>query len=295
MHPDEVGTDAALVRRLLAAQFPAWAGLPVEPVFPRGTDNALYRIGDGMVARLPRRPGTDDTLRKECEWLPRLAPDVPFEVPVPLARGRPGGGYPYEWAVCRWLDGEDAAASPVSDVAQLAADLAKLVSALRHLDAAAGPQPGAHNFNRGEPLAARDEATRSAIAALAGTFDAPAMTAVWEAAVAAPVWERPPVWIHGDLDARNLIVREGRLTGVVDWGCLGVGDPATDVMVAWKLLIPEQRAAFRAALGVDDATWSRARGWAVSQAVVALSYYTEETNAVLVREAWRWLDAVLGE
>src|SRR5262249_51793886 len=148
---------------------------------------------------------------------------------------------------------------------------------------------------RGEPLAGRDTATRAAIDALREALDHAAVTAVWDDAVAAPEWERAPVWVHGDLDARNLVVRRGRLTGVIDWGCLGVGDPACDVMVAWKLLTSATRDDFRAALSVDDATWARARGWAVSQAVIALAYYTTETNAVLVREAWRWLDAVLAD
>ena len=292
MHADEVDTSADLVRTLLAAQFPEWAELPIVPVLPMGTDNALYRIGERMVGRLPRRPGTTATLAKECRWLPRLAPLLPLAVPVPLALGAPGDGYPYAWAIYRWLEGDTATDGHV-DRDRAAADLAGFIAALQQIDPAGGPPPGEHNFARGEPLARRDEATRAAIASLAGTIEAGAATEVWEAALAAPDWQRPPVWIHGDLDARNLLVRDGRLSAVIDFGCLGVGDPACEAMAAWKVLPAGARAAFRAALALDDATYARARGWALSQAVTALAYYTLETNAVLFREAQRWLAEVL--
>jgi aminoglycoside phosphotransferase (APT) family kinase protein len=293
MHADEVQTDVELVRRLLRVQFPEWAELAVEPVLPLGTDNALYRVGDDKVARLPRRERTTATLQKERRWLPRVAPHVPLLVPVPLAAGRPGEGYPFAWAIYRWLPGAPATQEPVADLAQAAADLARFISALQRVDAAGGPPPGEHNFFRGEPLVRRHEATRAAIASLRRDVDADAATAAWEAGLRASGWERPPVWIHGDLDARNLLVRERRLSAVVDFGCLGVGDPACDVMVAWKFLDVDAREVFRNALAVDEATWARARGWALSQAVMALAYYTLETNEILVREAERWLAEVL--
>ena len=295
MHPDEVRTDVALVRRLLAAQFPEWAGLPVEPVEPGGTDNAIYRVGRGLAVRLPRREKNVLQLRKERRWLPRLSPVLPLAVPVPLAEGKPGEGYPFEWSVYRWLPGRSASEAPIADTRRAAADLAAFITALQRVDPSDGPPPGEHNFYRGEPLAARDRATRTAIASLGGAVDAGAATAVWEAALAAPEWSRPPVWIHGDLDARNLLVEDGRLTAVVDFGSVGVGDPACDVMVAWKLFAGEPREVFRRTLAVDDSTWARARGWALSQAVVALAYYTLETNAVLVREAETWLAETLAD
>jgi aminoglycoside phosphotransferase (APT) family kinase protein len=244
MHADELDTDVALVRRLLRDQFPQWAELELEPVLPRGTDNALYRLGDDMVVRLPRTPRTSRTLESERRWLPRLAPHLPLAVPRPLADGTPAGDYPFSWSVYTWLEGESATVAPVADLAQLAADLADFIAALQRIDPTDGPAP-------------------------------------------------PPVWIHGDLDARNLLVTDDRLSGVVDWGAVGVGDPACEVMVAWKVLSAETRESFREALSVDDATWARARGWAVSQAVMALSHYTLETNEVLVREARRWLDETL--
>lgn len=293
MHADEVETDLDLVRRLLAEQFPGWAGLPMAPVQPWGTDNALYRLGGDMVARLPRTRRTERTLVKERRWLPQLAPQLPLAVPTPLADGRPSAGYPFRWSVYGWLDGEMATFAGIEDLAETAGVLAGFVEALQAVDPSGGPGPGEHNFFRGVPLARRDEATRAAISSLGDAIDTEAATAAWEHALAAPEWDRPPVWIHGDIDVRNLLLRGGRVFAVIDFGSVGVGDPACDVALAWKVLSPETREIFRDALAVDDATWSRARGWALSQALIALPYYTMETNPVLVIEARRWLSEVL--
>jgi len=295
MHADEVDTDAALVGRLLAAQFPQWAALPIESVPFFGTDNAIYRLGENMAVRLPRRQKNTEQLEKELRWLPRLAPLLPLVIPVPLAVGEPADGYPFEWSIYTWLEGETATVARIGDLSQAATDLAQFVAALQRVDPTDGPPPGAHNSFRGVPLSTRDEPTRAAIASLGGTIDLSAVTAAWEAALRAPEWRLPPVWIHGDLDARNLLVEQGRLSAVIDFGCLGVGDPACDVMVAWKLFDADARAIFRAELAVDEATWTRGRGWALSQALIALSYYTPETNPVLVREAGRWMVEVLAD
>lgn len=295
MHADEEDVDSTLVGRLVAAQFPEWASLRIEPVPFFGTDNAIYRLGDDMVVRLPRRQQNTLQLERERRWLPRLAPLLPLAIPVPLAVGEPAGGYPFAWSVYPWLKGETATVERIGDLGQAATDLAQFVAALQRVDPTDGPPPGEHNSFRGVPLATRDEATRSAIAALGGALDNGAVTAAWETALRAPEWEGPPVWIHGDLDARNMLVDKGRLTAVIDFGCLGVGDPACDVMVAWKALSADTRDIFRAALSVDEATWARGRGWALSQALMALSYYTVETNPVLVGEAKRWLTEVLAD
>jgi len=295
VHADEVHIDADLVGRLLAAQFPEWAGRPIEPVHPRGTDNAIYRAGSDLAVRLPCRRRTTETLEKERLWLPRVAPHLPLAVPAPLAVGVPGEGYPFTWSVYGWLEGENATVEPISDLRRAAADLAEFIASLQRIDPAGGPPPGEHNFRRGEPLANRDAATRTAIASLDGAVNGAAATAAWDDALHATPWQRPAVWIHGDLDARNLLVQNGRLSAAIDFGCLGVGDPACDVMVAWKLFDAGSRDTFRAEISADDATWARGRGWALSQAVSALSYYTPETNALLVGEAQRWLAEVLSE
>ena len=289
MHADELETDEALVRRLLAAQFPQWAELPIEALPAGGTDNAIYRLGDKLSVRLRRRRERGGSLDKEFEWLPRLAPLLPLRVPTPVARGAPGEGYPHEWAVYDWIDGEDAAGAPL-DLRRAAVDLAELLAALRRIDPAGGPAPG----GRGGPLRPRDEATRAGIAALADKIDAAAVTAAWEAALAAPDWDDPPVWIHGDLDARNLLVRDGRIAGLLDWGSTCVGDPACDVKVAWAVLDAETRPIFRELLEIDDATWARGRGWALSQAMIALPYYLH-TYPAIVQEAWRWLGEALAD
>jgi len=290
MHADELEIDEGLVRRLLEAQFPQWAGLPVEALPFGGTDNAIYRLGDELSVRLPRRrTWSSGSLDREFEWLPRLAPVLPVAVPTPVARGAPGEGYPHEWSVFDWLDGEDATVAPL-DGGRAAVDLARFLRALRSFDPAGGPS--AHS--RGGPLALRDEATRAAIASFGDDIDADAVTAVWEAAVAAPAWDGPPVWIHGDLDARNLLVRDGRLNGILDWSALCVGDPAGDVKVAWAALDAGTRPVFRELLGIDDATWARGRGWAVSQAVIALPYY-RHTYPAIVAEARRWLAEALAD
>jgi aminoglycoside phosphotransferase (APT) family kinase protein len=290
MHADELVTDDALVRRLLAAQFPSWADLPIEALPAGGTDNAIYRLGEELSVRLPRRrEWASGSLDNEFEWLPKLARFLPLSVPAPLARGKPGEGYPHEWAVYDWLDGEDASSAPL-DLRRAAVDLGELLAALRRIDPAGGPPPA----GRGGPLHPRDKTMRAGIAALAGSVDADAVTEAWEHALAAPDWHGPPVWIHGDLDARNLLVRDGRITGVLDWACLCVGDPACDVKVAWAVLDAETRPIFRELLEVDDATWARARGWALSQAIGALAYYLH-TYPVIVQEARRWLAEALAD
>jgi aminoglycoside phosphotransferase (APT) family kinase protein len=295
MHPDELPTDVPLVRRLLAAQFPKWGDLPIEPVRSAGSDNAIYRLGDDMAVRLPRRIGrTIESLDKEYEWLPRLAPLLPLAIPVPLAKGSPAEGYPCPWSVYTWLDGETATIERLADSRRAATDLARFLTALQRIDATGGPPPGEHNFYRGVPLVARDSAVRSAIAALDGELDVGAVTAAWEAALRAPGWAGPPVWIHGDFTDGNLLADRGRFSGVIDWGGLALGDPACDLMVAWSFLPSEDREFFRAALAVDDATWARGRGWALSVALIALPYYWT-TNPVRVAYSWHRLGEVLAD
>jgi aminoglycoside phosphotransferase (APT) family kinase protein len=294
MHADEVETDAALVWRLLEAQFPHWAGLRVEPVASAGTDNALYRLGDEMVVRLPRIHWAAGQAEKEHRWLAILASFLPLAIPTSLALGMPGEGYPWHWSVHRWLAGENATIAPISDWPQAAADLARFIVALHGIDTTGGPLAGAHSSHRGVPLTARDATTRAAIAALEDTLDTAAATAAWEAALRVPEWRGEPVWVHGDLQAGNLLVTSGRISGVIDFGCLGVGDPACDLAVAWNLLPDHARDAFRSALGVDDATWARGRGWALYTGLIALPYY-KDSNPVLAAIAAHSISQVLAD
>ena len=295
MHADELDIDSALVRRLLAAQFPQWAGLPLERIRSAGTVNAIYRLGEELAGRLPRVREETGHLDKELHWLPRLAPHLPLAVPIPLAKGRPGEGYPLHWFVYSWLPGENAMmVEPIADLNQAALQLAQFLAALQRLDPTGGPPPGAHNYGRGVPLAGRDAYTRAAIADLdrLGMIDARAATAAWEEALRAPAWEGPPVWIHCDILPTNLLVQQGRLSAVIDFGGLGVGDPACDLKVAWNLLSGRSREVFRTALGVDDAAWVRGKGWALSVGLIALRYYYI-SNPVLAGIARRTIDEVL--
>jgi aminoglycoside phosphotransferase (APT) family kinase protein len=299
MHDDEVETSAALVRRLLAPQFPQWADLPIAPVPSAGTDNALYRLGEELVARLPRIHWAAGDVLDEWLWLPRLAPRLPLAIPQPLALGEPGEDYPWQWGVYRWLPGADATRAHIGDEAQLARDLADFILALQGIETTGWPPPEPPRTGRGEPLVTRDAETRAAIAQLAALdlLDAEtsaAVTAEWDAALRAPLWSGPLVWAHADLSPLNFIMRDGRLSAIIDWSGVGLGDPACDLLPAWSTFTVEARAVFRAALAVDDATWARGRGLALSIALVALPYYYI-TNPALAGLARRSIAAIVAE
>ena len=212
MHADEADIDVSLVSRLLAAQFPRWADLPIAPVHSAGTDNALYRLGSDMAVRLPRIENATGQVDKEHRWLPRLAPHLPLIIPIPLAKGTPDEGYPWQWSVYQWLTGENATIERIADPGQAARDLAQFVTTLQRIDPVGGPPPGVYNSFRGEPLSTRDAETRAAIASLDGMLDTGTVTSAWDTALQAPAWHGPPVWIHGDLSPLNLLVERGRIS-----------------------------------------------------------------------------------
>jgi aminoglycoside phosphotransferase (APT) family kinase protein len=240
-----------------------------------GTENAVYRLGDEMAVRLPYRPGKDDQIEKLDRWLPRLAPHLPLSIPETLARGVPTREFPAAWSIVRWIEGEEATLERLQDPVDTARTLAAFVRALIAIDATGGPAPGTHNFWRGVPLASRNDMTRRSIRESEGLVDTQAVMQAWEHDLAAPVWDRPPTWLHGDLVPDNLLLADGRLNAVIDWGGLGVGDPATELLPAWNLFRGASREAYREALGFDDATWARGRGLALSTSIVALPYYND--------------------
>jgi aminoglycoside phosphotransferase (APT) family kinase protein len=283
----------ALVRRLVAEQFPQWAGLPIWPVEFAGWDNCTFHLGAGMSVRLPSAEGYVAQVNKEHRWLPRLAPLLPLPIPVPLARGVPGAGYPWPWSVYRWLDGEAATVAPIADLPTFATALAEFLTALELIDPTGGPAAGPHNFYRGGSLTVYDADTRRAIAALQGRIDTAAATALWKAALQA-TRHGPPVWVHGDVASGNLLVKEGRLSAVIDFGSSGVGDPACDLTIAWTFLSGASREAFRAGMPVDSATWARGRGWALWKALITLVPLLP-TNPVKADEQDRVIEAVLAE
>jgi aminoglycoside phosphotransferase (APT) family kinase protein len=263
-----VQIDVPLVRRLVAVQFPQWASLTVDPVESAGWDNTIFRLGSELAVRLPRRRIGAEQVGKEHQWLPVLAPHLPLAVPVPLGHGVPGEEYPWHWTVCPWLKGELAALTRVADMAGAAMSLARFIAALQAIDSTGGP---VHEF-RGVSLFARDHNTRASAAVLQDSLDTGSVLRVWEAALSVPAWTGQPVWMHGDLHPANLLVEDGELSAVIDFGLLGVGDPACDLMVAWTYLSADARDVFRSALAVDDATWSRGRGWALQFGLRAAAY-----------------------
>ncbi|GIG64698.1 aminoglycoside phosphotransferase family protein [Phytomonospora endophytica] len=271
MHDDEVDIDAALVARLLTAQFPRWAGRPLRPA-ASGTDNITYRLGTDLAVRLPRTPGTQHQVGLDGTWLPRLAPHLPLAVPELLALGEPGEGYPFNWGVYRWLDGEDFDLARV-DPHQAAADLAGFVHSLQAIDATGAPVPADDPFERGTPLAPRDTLFREALDELRDEFDTGLLLAFWERSLAATPWQGPPVWIHGDLMSGNLLMNSGHLSAVIDFATLRAADPAGDLLAAWYVFDAQTRQTYRSELGVDDDTWARARGWALSLSLIAIPYY----------------------
>jgi aminoglycoside phosphotransferase (APT) family kinase protein len=292
MHDDQIDSDVDLVRSLLEAQLPQWANLAIEKVESTGTDNALYRLGRDMVVRIPLRPSATGSIENESLWLPMLRPHLPVEIPVLIARGESTHEFPWPWSVVSWIEGEDASTANFSDH-QAATDVARFVAALHSIDPTGGPEPQA-NLGRGVPLADRDQVTRWAINASVTLVDTDAVMTGWDEALKVPAWNRPAVWVHGDVAAGNILFRDGRLTAVIDWGCLGVGDPACDLIIAWELFDADSRAVLRSELQVDDATWERGRGWALSTAIAELPYY-QDTNQFMADRARRQLTAVLAD
>ena len=288
MHDEQVDADVDLVRALVREQRPDWADLPVRFLETSGTDNAIFRIGDELVARLPIIGWAAGQVDLEWEWLPRLAPHLPVEIPQPVFVGEPGLGYPFRWAVHRWIDGENAHHDRIDDPVSLARDLASFVRALRRL-----PTDDMPRSTRGRPIADPDGEIRRRILALADELDADALLAAWDDSLAAPHWAGPFVPVHGDLSGNNLLLREGRLVGVIGYSCFGVGEPANDLEVAWELFDDEARAVYREELGPDDATWSRGRGWAI-RSVYGIPDY-RQTNPGIVERAFRRLENVIAD
>ena len=307
MHAGEAAVDGGLVSRLVAAQFPQWAALPLTPVRSAGTVNVLFRLGDDLVVRLPRVDWSLGDIDSDATWLPRLAPLLPVAIPSVVAVGAPDEGFPWPWAIYRWLPGdvpvvggpagrggvavvggpagrgEAAVGVGLADPRGLAADLAGFVRAMRAVDL-----PGAPAAYRGGGHSLLDPPVRKCLPGLDGLLDpaaVAAVTAVWNATLAIPDHAGPPTWLHGDLLPGNLLVDgAGRLSAVIDFATLGVGDPSCDLIPAWAVLPPRARAVFREAVAVDDATWLRGRGRALAIAVIALPYY-HRTNPAFAATA----------
>ncbi|TVZ05909.1 aminoglycoside phosphotransferase family protein [Trebonia kvetii] len=269
--PQRIAADAGQVRRLIELQFPQWTGLPVQPVANGGWDNWTFHLGAGMLVRLPSASEYALAVGKEHRWLPVLAPQLPLPIPVPLAKGEPGAGYPYSWSIYPWLDGEPASADRIADPVRFAVDLAGFLTALRSIDPADGPRPGKHNWFRGGTLRTYDGQTQNALAELDGHIDTGLARQIWENALDAR-WDGVESWFHGDIAEGNLLLNDGQLAAVIDFGTCGVGDPACDLAIAWTLLTAEGRQTFRERLPVGPTEWARGRGWALWKTLATYAY-----------------------
>ena len=245
-----------------------------------------------MAVRVPRRKQVVKQIRKTHKWLPNLSKHLPLEVPKPLSLGQPDKNFPWEWSICQWLDGETPSPQNITDMDGAAVALAEFIAALQRIETKDGPQPGEHNFFRGVSLSQRDDIVRSSIIQLGDRINSAIVTEAWTSDRNAPEFHEAPVWVHGDIHAGNLLVRDGRISAVIDFGGLAVGDPAVDLIVAWNMLPPPSRELFRHKLKVSDETWARGRGWALSIALVALPYYWN-TNPVIVSTSKRVIAQVL--
>lgn len=281
----------SLVRRLIASQFPDWRNLPIEPVAECGWDNRTFHLGKERLVRLPSAADYELQVEKEHMWLPRLAPALRVAIPEPLAIGKPEYGYPWKWSIYRWLEGETVASTPISNLVVFANDLASFFKALHRIDTTGGPSPGLHSFHRGGSLANYDADVQRAIHSLKGKVDSSLATEIWERALSSS-WKYPPVWVHGDISAGNLLAQKGRLCGVIDFGQLAIGDPACDFAITWTLFQGESRTAFQNGLSLDRDTWARARGWALWKALVVAAGFTNPSNSES-KQCWRILEEVL--
>jgi aminoglycoside phosphotransferase (APT) family kinase protein len=288
----KIQIDIALVHRLITEQFPQWAELPIKPVELSGWDNRTFHLGEHMSVRLPSAADYAKKVEQEQRWLPKLAPLLPLQIPVPLAMGEPSAGYPWQWSIYKWLDGKTASIDRINNLCQFATTLGDFLCALQKIDTNGGPLAGAHNFYRGGLLTTYDAEARQAIKTLGDDIDVDAVTTVWNEALAS-TWPSAPVWVHGDVAIGNLLVVNGHLNAIIDFGCMGVGDPACDLVLAWTFFKGDSRDAFRAAIPLDNDTWARGRGWALWKALITCA--APGTDPIKATESWRVIDEVLAD
>ncbi len=287
LHPDEVNISLNLVQQLLETQFPHWANLPIKLLKAGGTENVLYRLGDTLLVRLPRIDWAVAPLEKDATWLPFVAPYIALQIPKLLAQGLPSEAYPFPWGVYAWLEGQDLFNAPLENEEALALDLVSLIQSLQRIPIPEAPPPA-----RGKPFADDDIGVRENLALLPTQFQPVQLEQIWQKALVAPAWTGVAVWSHGDLHGANLLGQHGRLSAVLDFGALGVGNPIYDYASAWMLLRKPARTTFRAALELDDATWLRSAGVALRFAAFAYPYYVN-TNPVLTSIATHSMQEIL--
>jgi aminoglycoside phosphotransferase (APT) family kinase protein len=280
-----------LAQSLIDSQFPAWSHLPLKKIDSAGTDNSIYRLGKELALRFPVSVSAAEQVAKEHRWLPKLS-SFAAAIPIVVGAGRPTNEYPFPWSVMNWIEGKDAASTIISDWLTMADDLGQFVRKFRGQNTSGAPVAGKHNGFRGTALVNLDQVARNAMNALEDTFDKACLLKIWEQALGVEPWAGSPVWIHGDIHAANIIVRNDGIAGIIDFGLMGIGDPACDLALGWSLLPPRAREIFRTAANVDEPTWQRGKGWGLYIGVIALSYYRDR-NPTLSGIAEKAIRAVI--
>ena len=293
MSNSKLDIETTTVHSLITKQFPQWKDLPISPVAQSGWDNRTFHLGEEMLIRMPSSLEYVIQVEKEQKWLPKLAPLLPLQIPVPLAMGQPSIEYPWKWSIYRWIKGEPASCGYISNLCDFASSLAHFLQALQFIDARGAPLPGKHSFYRGGSLTHYESETRQAIRSLHGKIDTQTAVDLWEKALVT-TWQGLPVWIHGDISSGNLLVQEGKLSAVIDFGQLAVGDPACDLAIAWTLFSGESRETFRETLKLDEETWARGRAWTLWKALVVAANFTNPGNSESA-QCWHIIDEVLAD
>jgi aminoglycoside phosphotransferase (APT) family kinase protein len=289
MHADEIDISFDLIKDLLFKQFPKWSHLPLKLMRPEGTDNAMYRLGNDKLIRLPRKESSSFSIEKELTWLPKLGVHLPLSIPNIIAKGVSDKNYPFTWLILEWLDGSSPDKENMVDEHKAAANLASFVKSMQKIKF-----DGAPNCRRGKPLSTCDDEVKRSIPLLNGFYKIELLKNLWELALKTPQWKKDPVWVHGDLHAGNLLAKDKKIIGVIDFGLAGIGDPACDMMIAWTFLNKKSRKIFHSIVQPDKDTWNRGRGWALFLGIVGYPYY-RLSNPIFAHIAKRALDEVVAE
>ncbi|EJQ95779.1 aminoglycoside phosphotransferase family protein [Bacillus cereus] len=284
---------ADLVKKLIQEQFPKWAHLEVKPVKLSGHDNRTFHLGDQMSVRLPSAAAYAPQVEKENKWLPILSKELSLPISAPIAKGNPSEEYPWSWSINKWIEGETVTKENVRDLKGFATDLGSFLVELQSIDTSNGPIAGAHNFYRGGLISVYDKEARVAIENNKDVFDETLLKHLWDLALRS-TWDRKPVWVHGDIAPGNLLVKDGKLSAVIDFGILGVGDPACDAAMAWTFFDENSRNVFKEVLSIDEETWNRARGWALWKALITYDA-NKNSNKRVAEESYRVIQVIVDD
>ncbi len=288
--------NVELVKDLVSAQFPQWAYLPIRKVEPSGWDNVTFRLGDQMAVRLPSAQCYADQVLKEQKWIPLLAKHLTTRISEPIAMGKPSSSYSCYWSIYTWIEGQSANNLSLDDLhlQLLAARVAQFLNQLHKIDTTNAPLPGPHNFYRGDSPLVYGLEVKSAIAQLSNVIDVTTVEAVWKKSTSSK-WNKRPVWVHGDLSAGNIVLKDNKLAAVIDFGCIGVGDPSCDLVIAWTFFKNKSRELFKSNICLDEQTWQRARGWALWKALITLERVEDKDSPEALKQKQIINDILHGE